>query len=540
MQLDLRESIFLFSHSSHDHFPRSHVCWHVYGLIYRSERNYNEAIKAYKQALRIDKQNHQILKDLALLQIQMRDLEGFTKTQHAILDIKPSLKGNWLAFALGKHMSGDLRGAVNVIDIFLGTLEEGSIELQRNFETSELAMYKNSILAEIAESHSDNNEEDWKNALQHLEGCKDIVGDKLGMLKMKGLYELQLKKYPEAKQTFMNLLLRGSTEDHAVHTGYMCAVLKIDKALCRKFLKKKSGARTLASLLILTPNQISVLQKEYQTTLQDTFVKSVAVKRVTLSLLALDIQDTSGAIAVTKEHDSSFGSYIQKNLRRGVPSLGEDLSALFLIECSFNKGEYRIAKDPVDIKAHPVYIYVIRLIDEYIASLSEKNSTFPNSEAIEPPSTLLWTWYLRAVMHEIVHEFSEGLELAEKCLNQTPTGVDLYELKGRLLKSAGDVHAAAKCLDKGRELDKQDRYICNQTTKYFLQANKEDIAFERMSLFTKHENDPGQNISDMQVTWYELEIAACLARKGMLGKSLKWYSTFTSMNAVFDMRYQLL
>ena len=30
---------------------RSHVCWHVYGLIHRSERNYNEAIKAYKQAL---------------------------------------------------------------------------------------------------------------------------------------------------------------------------------------------------------------------------------------------------------------------------------------------------------------------------------------------------------------------------------------------------------------------------------------------------------------------------------------------------------
>jgi len=36
----------------------------------------------------------------------------------------------------------------------------------------------------------------------------------------------------------------------------------------------------------------------------------------------------------------------------------------------------------------------------------------------------------------------------------------------RLLRLAGDVSAAADCLDKGRELDKQDRYINNQTTKY--------------------------------------------------------------------------
>jgi N-alpha-acetyltransferase 15/16, NatA auxiliary subunit len=33
------------------------VCpaWHVYGLIYRADRNYEEAIKCYRNALRIDK-----------------------------------------------------------------------------------------------------------------------------------------------------------------------------------------------------------------------------------------------------------------------------------------------------------------------------------------------------------------------------------------------------------------------------------------------------------------------------------------------------
>ena len=49
---------------------KSHVCWHVYGLLYRSDRKYRDAIKCYLNALRIDPQNQQILKDLSLLQVR--------------------------------------------------------------------------------------------------------------------------------------------------------------------------------------------------------------------------------------------------------------------------------------------------------------------------------------------------------------------------------------------------------------------------------------------------------------------------------------
>ena len=51
---------------------RSHVCWHVYGLLYRSDNNYKEAIKCYLNALRIDYENQNILRDLSWLQIQVQ------------------------------------------------------------------------------------------------------------------------------------------------------------------------------------------------------------------------------------------------------------------------------------------------------------------------------------------------------------------------------------------------------------------------------------------------------------------------------------
>lgn len=56
---------------------KSHVCWHVYGLLQRSDKKYDEAIKCYRNALKWEKDNIQILRDLSLLQIQMRDLEGY-------------------------------------------------------------------------------------------------------------------------------------------------------------------------------------------------------------------------------------------------------------------------------------------------------------------------------------------------------------------------------------------------------------------------------------------------------------------------------
>ena len=49
----------------------------MFGLLQRSDRKYDEAIKCYRNALKWDKENIQILRDLSLLQLQMRDLEGF-------------------------------------------------------------------------------------------------------------------------------------------------------------------------------------------------------------------------------------------------------------------------------------------------------------------------------------------------------------------------------------------------------------------------------------------------------------------------------
>jgi peptide alpha-N-acetyltransferase len=502
------------------------VCWHVYGLLHRTDRNYAEAIKAYKQALRLDPANQQILRDLSMLQVQMRDLDGFCHTRNTLLNLRPNAKVNWMAFALAKHLVGDHRDAVRVVDTYLGTLTEQSEELGRCFESSELALYKNRILAEIPDNH--------REALEHLGVCEGIVVDRTSWLLTKAEYQLALADYVGAKRTASTLFERGMTESFRVHTMYMCAILEIsDWALIREALRLR-GTRTLATMVPLSDERRDRIRDAYSTELSLQYPTSYAVQTIPLSLLSISItsastSDTSSSLLAVALRDA-LSQICKKGLSKGVPSLCSELSSFICVE---RNGRYMQPDDPVDYSSHPVFLLIVEMVDGFVSCLEAESKFSPADEGEElPPSTVLWAWYLRAGLHELSGDFRSGLELLDKCLDHTPTACDVYELRARLLLSIGGASQAAECLDQARELDKQDRYMNNLTTKYMLQAGMEERALKTISLFAKHEGNPEQNLFDMQCSWYELEVAAHFASKQDWGRSLKKYGTWSCLSSL--------
>jgi len=383
-----------------------------------------------------------------------------------------------------------------------------------------------------------------KKALEHLEEIRDVIVDRTGWLQAKLSYQLQLGMFCEARDTCFLLFQRGCTEDHRIHGAYMCAILNCDRETCME-VQKMRGTGTLATLRPLSDTERKVLIDAYEDRINDCdcsqtqngahydlndkegatkknlaacFPRSTAVKRIYLTLLSPS----------SERFRVSIDKYCQRQLVKGVPSLGSDLSALYLVEKSNgNLGHdgthYVLATDPVDVKLHAVYQQLVQLVDSYILSLSSQK-TFPNDSTEHPPSTLLWAWYLRSILHEQAAEYTNGITLVNKCIDHTPTGVDFYELKARLLEAGGDIQQAADVVDAGRDLDHQDRYINNQTTKTLLRAGREDDAKKRIAMFAIHEGDPEQNLYDMQCTWFELELADSCRRRGQLGRSLRKYS----------------
>ena len=186
---------------------KSHVCWHVYGLLYRAQKNFDESIKAYKFALKLDPESGPIQRDLAHLQIQMRDYQGYIQSRRNMLQQKPGFRQNWTALAIAHHLSGNLEEAENVLSTYEETLKQ--TPPRTDMEHWEAVLYKNTIIAESG---------NIEKALDHLEAVGKKSPDVLGVLEMKADYLLKLDRMPEAESVYAALLERNP-ENSAYYDG---------------------------------------------------------------------------------------------------------------------------------------------------------------------------------------------------------------------------------------------------------------------------------------------------------------------------------
>ena len=183
---------------------KSHVCWHVYGLLYRSQKNFDEAIRAYRMALNLEPDSPQILRDLSLLQVQMRDYSGYVQSRHKMLLKRETFRQNWTALAVAHHLNGNLEEAERVLKLFEDTLK-GEISI-RDIEHNEAVLYRNTIIAEKGET---------ERALEHLASIEKKTLDKTAAMEMRAQYLLQMKQMSEAEQAYRALLARnGERRDY--------------------------------------------------------------------------------------------------------------------------------------------------------------------------------------------------------------------------------------------------------------------------------------------------------------------------------------
>lgn len=195
---------------------KSHICWHVYGLLYRANKNFEEAIKAYKFALRLEPESAQIQRDLAILQIQMRDYQGYIQSRTAMLQARPQLRQSWTALAIAHHLSGNPAEGEKVLNTYEETLK--ATPSRYDIEHSEALMYKNTLIAEQG---------DYERALKHLNtACKQNL-DRLAFLEARADYLTKLEKKDEAVTAWRALLDRNS--EHPAYYDRLFEVLDLPK-----------------------------------------------------------------------------------------------------------------------------------------------------------------------------------------------------------------------------------------------------------------------------------------------------------------------
>ncbi|PPQ74842.1 hypothetical protein CVT26_005222 [Gymnopilus dilepis] len=261
----------------------SHICWHVFGLIQKADKNYEEALKSYTQALRFDKENMNLLRDSAQLQTHLRLYENLVETRHFILKVRPNQRQNWIALALAHHLNGNPKEAKAVLDHYQRSLKNVP---DYDYEHSETLLYYIIILEELGE---------LSEALSVLDTSAKsrAIVDRTAILEFRARL-LSKQGAPEAEEAW-RALIEHNADNYSSYRGYL-------STLGISLESPSSSSEALAKL------------EELSTQLP----RATAPRRLQLTI-------SSG-----EDFKKFIRPYIVKNLAKGVPSLFTDIKTLYV------------------------------------------------------------------------------------------------------------------------------------------------------------------------------------------------------------------
>lgn len=316
---------------------KSHVCWHVYGLLWRSKKNFEEAIKAYKFALRLDPESAQIQRDLAMLQIQIRDYQGYIVSRRGMVTARPHIRQNWTALAVAQHLAGNLAEAEKVLTTYEESLESKAPLPKTDYENSEAIMYKNSIIAEQG---------DYERALEHLEtACKHNL-DRLAVLERRAEYLAKLGRKEESAEAYRALIDRNS--EHTKYYDGLAEVLDIEesdlqarKAIYDEYAEKypRSDAARRLPLNFLTGDDFGIAADAYVNRMLDKGVPSTFANLK--HLYSDELKKQTLFEVVTQYIESKKDADNSEPKREGDTSKGNS-SAYYYLAQHFN---YHLSRD---------------------------------------------------------------------------------------------------------------------------------------------------------------------------------------------------
>ncbi|KAI9840041.1 MAG: hypothetical protein M1819_000233 [Sarea resinae] len=473
---------------------KSHVCWHVYGLLWRAVKNYEEAIKAYKFALRLEPDSAQIQRDLALLQMQMRDFPGYIQSRKAMLQARPHFRQNWTAMAIAHHLAGNLTEAESYLKTYEDTLK--TPPPKTDIEHSEAVLYKNTIIAEMGE---------YERALEHLDTISKNNLDRTAVMEMKASYLLKLGRMEDAEKAYRALLKRNA-EYRAYYYGLEQAI----------GTDRKNTAE---------------LKKLYDGYAEKN-PRGDAAYRIPLDFLEGD------------EFREAADAYLKRMLTKGAPSTFANVKALYsdiakrdviceLVE-GYVSGE---ANATANGSAKELSEKVSEELSEKIPEVSEKVAKNISNGDVSRSRLAALYFLAQHYNYHLSRDLSKAMEYIEKAIELSPESakdnVDYNMTKARIWKHYGNTQKASETMEHARTLDEKDRYINTKAAKYQLRNDENETALKTMSKFTRNETIGGPlgDLHEMQCMWYITEDGESYLRQQKLGLALK---RFKAIYDIFD------
>lgn len=90
--------------------------WHFLALYHKEEKNYNQAMKCYMQAIKNDPTNINVIRDLSYLQLYLRQYQPFLETAKKGVDQRPGIVANWVTYSFANYLTKNYEFAFKLLD----------------------------------------------------------------------------------------------------------------------------------------------------------------------------------------------------------------------------------------------------------------------------------------------------------------------------------------------------------------------------------------------------------------------------------------
>lgn len=128
------------------------TCWHVYGMLNRSNKKFDDARKAFLNALKQDETNINVLRDLAILQLQLNDMEGHCESRRKMVVANSKIFAHFSGYLTAAYMIKNWTLCNEIWESVTEIYGHNPLETEKIHELTEMYLLRARIMLESGEA----------------------------------------------------------------------------------------------------------------------------------------------------------------------------------------------------------------------------------------------------------------------------------------------------------------------------------------------------------------------------------------------------
>ena len=384
--------------------------------------------------------------------------------------LRSSLSIHWVQYSISEYFLGNYEKSLFLIDSVLKSFED----TMKKQEYHEVVLFKTQILFK----------------LKKYEECIDVL-------------EKNLESKCVDRITFYENIINSCVKINNIEKGvkYCKLALKINPENIMTYLNyfnlkvKNINLNKYEDLFILEENSeerkniYEILTKE----IEPELTKVKITEKLKLGL-------TFG-----EDFKKLFSQYFLKSIKFNLPSFFNNIK--FIYQYPQQKVKIQIIQDIVT--SNITEIEKNNSLSKEIIELNKDNSN------LNIPPVFIWVYYFAAQHFDILGESENALEYINKAIKSTPSVVEFFMVKSKILKHNLLFEEAAQAMGKAKDLDLSDRYLNAKHAKSVARKGDVDESANIMMEFVKNPLIE-ENMLRYQCLWFKIESGMAYLKKGKL------------------------